>query len=65
MHTLAQGPTVGNRYSCEHAPVMQCLNRLSATAMQVQPTDLQPLTFASHTYETFHLLMPLYGESLA
>lgn len=29
--------------------------------MQVQPRDLQPLTFASHTYETFHLLMPLYG----
>jgi 8-oxo-dGTP diphosphatase len=21
---------------------------------------LQPLTFASHSYETFHLLMPLY-----
>lgn len=24
--------------------------------------DLQPLTFASHTYEAFHLLMPLYGK---
>lgn len=24
-------------------------------------TDLKPLTFASHTYEGFHLLMPLYA----
>jgi hypothetical protein len=30
--------------------------------MQVEPEDLDPLTFASHTYETFHLLMPLYGK---
>ncbi|WP_375623010.1 MULTISPECIES: 8-oxo-dGTP diphosphatase MutT [unclassified Bartonella] len=26
----------------------------------VQPNNLHPLTFASHSYETFHLLMPLY-----
>ena len=26
----------------------------------VAPTALAPLTFASHAYETFHLLMPLY-----
>jgi 8-oxo-dGTP diphosphatase len=26
----------------------------------VQPACLAPLTFASHTYETFHLLMPLF-----
>ena len=25
-----------------------------------QPACLAPLTFASHAYETFHLLMPLY-----
>ncbi|TPW30061.1 8-oxo-dGTP diphosphatase MutT [Martelella alba] len=25
-----------------------------------KPACLAPLTFASHTYETFHLLMPLY-----
>jgi hypothetical protein len=30
--------------------------------MQVAPADLQPITFASHTYDTFHLLMPLFGE---
>ncbi|KAG2422504.1 hypothetical protein HXX76_015973 [Chlamydomonas incerta] len=27
----------------------------------VDPSDLAPLTFASHTYPTFHLLMPLYA----
>lgn len=27
----------------------------------VQPESLQPLTFASHAYERFHLLMPLYA----
>jgi len=26
----------------------------------VKPACLAPLTFASHAYETFHLLMPLY-----
>ena len=26
----------------------------------VQPKCLAPFTFASHSYETFHLLMPLY-----
>lgn len=26
----------------------------------VSPRDLIPFTFASHTYEAFHLLMPLY-----
>ena len=26
----------------------------------VKPGCLAPLTFASHTYETFHLLMPLF-----
>ncbi|MEM8664961.1 MAG: (deoxy)nucleoside triphosphate pyrophosphohydrolase [Pseudomonadota bacterium] len=26
----------------------------------VDPADLSPFTFASHTYQTFHLLMPLY-----
>lgn len=31
----------------------------------VQEADLKPLTFASHSYETFHLLMPLYGAPYA
>ena len=29
--------------------------------MQVDEADLRPLTFASHPYDNFHLLMPLYG----
>jgi 8-oxo-dGTP diphosphatase len=28
--------------------------------IEVQPACLAPLTFASHRYEDFHLLMPLY-----
>ncbi|MBI2254990.1 MAG: 8-oxo-dGTP diphosphatase MutT [Proteobacteria bacterium] len=28
--------------------------------IDVKESCLAPLTFASHTYETFHLLMPLY-----
>ncbi|WP_336278924.1 8-oxo-dGTP diphosphatase MutT [Bartonella sp. CB175] len=28
--------------------------------IHVQQNDLLPLTFTSHSYETFHLLMPLY-----
>ncbi|MDF1720224.1 MAG: (deoxy)nucleoside triphosphate pyrophosphohydrolase [Minwuia sp.] len=36
----------------------ECLEELGIT---VREQDLTPLTFASHTYETFHLLMPLYA----
>lgn len=28
--------------------------------IHVQPEDLKPLTFASHGYDGFHLLMPVY-----
>ena len=28
---------------------------------KVDPADLEPLTFASHSYDSFHLLMPLYA----
>ncbi len=30
--------------------------------IRVSAHDLQPLSFVSYTYPTFHLLMPLYGE---
>lgn len=30
-------------------------------AIDVAASDLTPLTFASHTYETMHLLMPLFA----
>ncbi|MEM9739831.1 MAG: (deoxy)nucleoside triphosphate pyrophosphohydrolase [Pseudomonadota bacterium] len=29
--------------------------------IRVVPKALEPITFASHTYESFHLLMPLYA----
>ena len=29
-------------------------------AIMVDQASLRPVTFASHTYESFHLLMPLY-----
>ncbi len=29
--------------------------------IEISPSDLTPLSFASHAYKTFHLLMPLYG----
>lgn len=29
-------------------------------AISVAPEEMAPLTFASHAYEAFHLLMPLY-----
>lgn len=30
-------------------------------AITVSEDDLEPITFASHTYESFHLFMPVYG----
>ena len=33
---------------------------LEELGIDVCPTCLSPLTFASHAYEAFHLLMPLY-----
>ena len=29
--------------------------------IKVSESDLEPITFASHIYESFHLFMPLYG----
>lgn len=29
--------------------------------LRVDPASLRPITFASHSYDTFHLLMPLFG----
>lgn len=41
----------------EQALVRECREELG---IEVCETCLAPLTFASHTYEDFHLLMPLY-----
>jgi 8-oxo-dGTP diphosphatase len=38
--------------------VRECAEELGIT---LRPDDLAPLTFASHTYDDFHLLMPLYA----
>ncbi len=29
-------------------------------AVDIAPADLSPLTFASHAYDTFHLVMPVF-----
>ncbi|MEO1553294.1 MAG: (deoxy)nucleoside triphosphate pyrophosphohydrolase [Pseudomonadota bacterium] len=42
----------------EQALTRELEEELSIT---VSEPDLYPLTFASHAYESFHLLMPLYG----
>lgn len=41
----------------EQALVRELREELSIT---VSESDLRPITFASHTYENFHLFMPLY-----
>jgi len=38
--------------------IRECAEELGIT---LRTEDLQPLTFASHTYDDFHLLMPLYA----
>jgi 8-oxo-dGTP diphosphatase len=42
----------------EHALVRELLEELS---ISVSPGNLSPLTFASHAYDDFHLLMPVFA----
>ncbi len=42
----------------EQALVRELQEELDIT---VSESDVFPLTFASHTYDSFHLFMPLYG----
>lgn len=37
-----------------------CRELFEELGVDVAPADLEPLGFASHTYEDFHLLMPLW-----
>jgi 8-oxo-dGTP diphosphatase len=37
-----------------------CRELAEELGLEVDPNDLKPLTFASHAYEDFHLLMPLW-----
>ena len=41
----------------EHALVRELQEEL---AIMVSESDLMPITFVSHAYESFHLFMPLY-----
>lgn len=44
--------------SPEQAVIRECREELG---VELEPAMLFPLTFASHDYETFHLLMPVFG----
>lgn len=44
--------------SPEACLVRECVEELGIT---IDPVDLWPLTFASHAYQDFHLLMPVYA----
>lgn len=52
------GGKIEAQESPERALVRELYEELS---IEVDPRDLEPITFASHAYETFHLLMPVFG----
>lgn len=52
------GGKVADGETPEEAIIREVKEELALTLAR---EDLFPLTFASHTYENFHLLMPLYG----
>jgi 8-oxo-dGTP diphosphatase len=52
------GGKVGRGETPEAALVRELREEL---AIEVAPKCLAPLTFASHAYDDFHLLMPLYA----
>lgn len=51
------GGKIDKNETPEEALVRELKEELGIT---VKSKDLVPLTFASHTYEDFHLMMPLY-----
>ncbi|HFB2048384.1 MAG: (deoxy)nucleoside triphosphate pyrophosphohydrolase [Hyphomicrobiaceae bacterium] len=51
----------GGKVECWETPEAALVRELDEElSIQVCNTCLAPFTFASHTYEEFHLLMPLY-----
>ena len=51
------GGKVEDGESPEACLVRECAEELG---IGIDPADLTPLTFASHTYDDFHLLMPVF-----
>lgn len=52
------GGKINNDETPEHALARELREELG---IDVSPDDLSPLTFASHAYPDFHLLMPLFA----
>jgi 8-oxo-dGTP diphosphatase len=51
----------GGKVETDEAPEAALIRELrEELALDVAVADLQPLTFASHAYPDFHLLMPVY-----
>ncbi|MGI8853282.1 MAG: 8-oxo-dGTP diphosphatase MutT [Methyloceanibacter sp.] len=51
----------GGKVEADEGPEAALIRELrEELAVQVAEADLQPLTFASHAYPYFHLLMPVY-----
>ncbi|MCI4645847.1 MAG: (deoxy)nucleoside triphosphate pyrophosphohydrolase [Hyphomonadaceae bacterium] len=52
----------GGKVDPQETPEMALARELyEELAIMVDPKALIPITFASHTYENFHLLMPLFA----
>ncbi|MEY3232984.1 8-oxo-dGTP diphosphatase MutT [Aquidulcibacter sp.] len=50
----------GKIESGEYPEAALCRELAEELGLDVEPKDLRPLTFASHPYPDFHLLMPLW-----